>query len=1186
MGPAAKPESESLDGRIAGLAPRRRELLEQMLRRKREDAAQASSIPRREPSNVSPLSFAQRRIWFLDQLMPGSPFYNESTTFRLSFPLDTTVLERCLNEIIRRHEILRTTFHTVDGDPVQSVAPELTIAMPVTDLRHLPVSEREQEARRLGEEQAGRSMDLSTGPLIQGSVMRLADDDCLIVLTLHHIVCDGWSMIVFFRELSALYDAFAAGQRSPLPELPIQYADFAVWQRKELTGELLEQDLSYWRTQLADLPVLQLPTDRPRPAAQTFRGAIERLAVSEDVTAQLRELGNSGDATLFMTLLAAFQVLLYHYCGQTDIVVGAPIASRNRPELEPLIGFFVNSLVMRTRLEGDPTFREVVARVRQTAIEAFSHQDLPFERLVEELRPDRDMSRNPLFQVIFQVFNDPSSASGNTPGQARGLAVESHSAKFDLQLDFYEAGAALTATLEYSTDVFDRPTIVRFAEHLVRLLGFAAAHPDRRISEIPLLTREEQEQMLVSWNATATEYPRDACIHQLFEEQVARAPESVALLFGGERLTYGELNRRANRLAHSLVAKGVGADTLVAVSIDRSPAMIVALLGILKAGGAYVPLDPSYPQARIAFVISDAGIRHAVTERTIAEHGFGPDVEVIALDGLLDYPDANLGPRAGAEDLAYVMHTSGSTGMPKGVAVPHRAVIRLVRSTNYISISCVDVFLQFAPLSFDASTFEIWGPLLNGARLVLAPPYLPSLVELGRTILENQVTVLWLTAALFHQMVNEQLESLRGLRQLLAGGDVLSAPQVLRAARELQDCHIVNGYGPTENTTFTTTWWIRGEEGDMPSVPIGRPIANTRVYVLDSRANPVPVGVVGELFVAGDGLARGYLRQEELTAEKFVRNHLACEPGDQLYRTGDLVRYRADGCIEFLGRIDQQVKIRGFRIEPGEIEAVLLDHPAVKECAVIPREDVPGERRLVAYVVPDPSYACAAATAFNRNGSTGSYAGPPVPKDEMREPVGQTGEPRPLSSLVDPPLASAFNQKIVPELRGFLRQRLPEFMIPSAFVDLDRLPVSAHGKVDRHAFPAPGMARPEGLEEFAVTRTNTERAIADIWMQVLGLAGIGAEDNFFDLGGHSLLATQVVSRIRSQFGLELPLRKVFEMPTVSGLARAVEECQEQQAGNAPVPALSIRAGGLDVDQLSDDDVDLLLKGMLSQGEEV
>ena len=893
--------------------------------------------------------------------------------------------------------------------------------------------------------------------------------------------------------MASLYEAISHGTVPSLPELPIQYADFAEWQREWLKGEVFASQVSYWKEQLAGkLPILELPTDHPRPAVQTYKGKRKARVLHKTLHEGIKALSEREGVTLFMTLLAAFQTLLHRYTGQDDIIVGSPIANRNQLEIERLIGFFVNTLVLRTDLSGNPTFRELLKRVREVALGAFVHQDLPFEKLVEELRVSRDLSYNPLFQVMFVLQNAPRE-----PLQLSGLTLtpldaETDTAKFDLTMELIEEPEGLASSIEYNTDLFDTDTVERMAGHFQALLQGIVSNPDARLSELPLLTEPERHRLLVEWNATQTDYPRDKCIHELLEEQVERTPDAVALFFEDQRLTYRELNRRANQLAHYLRRLGVGREVLVGICMERSLEMVVGLLGILKAGGAYVPLDPAYPKDRLAFMVEDTRIAVLLTQRRMIPVIPACTLKMLYLDADWDFvageSDQNVPAQSTADSLAYVMYTSGSTGTPKGVEVLHRGVVRLVLNTNYARLDGKETFLQLAPISFDASTFEIWAALLNGATCIVYTADALSTGKLADVIRRHSVTTLWLTASLFNAVIDEDSQALRGISQLLIGGEQLSAPHVRRAQEALPGTQIINGYGPTENTTFTCCYSIpQGLARDTTTIPIGRPIANTEVYILDKHLQLVPVGVPGELYTGGDGLARGYRNRPDLTEEMFIPHPFRTKPGARLYKTGDLVRCCPDGNIEFLGRIDHQVKIRGFRIELGEIESVLGRHGSVREVVVMVREDVPGDKRLVAYIIPE-------------------------------------GEQTPSVSV----------------LRQYLKEKLPEYMVPNAFVMLEKLPLTPSGKVDRRALPAPEHTRPELEETYVAPRTPVEQSLAEIWADVLGVERVGVNDNFFELGGHSLKAVQLFVRIRKWAGIDLPLATLFRSPTVRALAELLD----------------------------------------------
>ncbi|MET0623242.1 MAG: amino acid adenylation domain-containing protein, partial [Pyrinomonadaceae bacterium] len=904
------------------LAARKAEVMSFLREAQSSPAASASDAQRVRPTPRGgdlPLSFAQQRLWFVQQMEPESAAYNMPVALRMAGRFDAGAMAAALGEVVRRHEALRTTFEQQGERPVQVIHEPRAFDLPVVDLSTLPEAERERRLRAALTEEALRPFDLERGPLLRAGVVRLGEEEHVLHATMHHIVSDGWSMGVLVREVGTLYAAFSEGRESPLAELPVQYADYAAWQRAWLQGEVLERQLTYWREQLTGAAVLELPTDRPRPPVQSFRGASHAFGVPAPVVARLEELSNRGGVTLFMTLLAALNVLLQRHTGQEDITVGTAIANRNRAEIEGLIGFFVNTLALRTRVAGEDSFTELLARVREVTFGAYAHQDLPFEKLVEELQPRRDPSRPPLFQVMLVMQNAPQGEQ-HLPGlRTSTLGVEGATTKFDMTFSVAKNEDGLLVSVEYSTDLFDAETVERMCGHLLTLLEAVAADPDRRVADLPLLTDAERRR-LARWNDTRTEYPRDACVHRLFEQQAAATPDAVALSLGDRALTYAELDARADRLAAHLRALGVGPEVIVGLCVERSIEMVVGLLGILKAGGAYLPLDPEYPADRLRFMLEDAGATVLVTRRNLVERLPRTPARVFCLDAEGEATAGKYEPVAHtasvtADNLAYVMYTSGSTGVPKGVAVPHRAVVRLVRGTDYAEFGPAETFLQLAPASFDASTFEVWGALLHGARLAVMPPGAHSPEELAAALARHGVTTLWLTAGLFHQMVDAQAEALRGLRQLLAGGDVLSPSHVARVLEGGAGCVLINGYGPTENTTFTSAhrmeagWRLTGA-----SVPVGRPIANTRAYVLDAGMRPAPVGVAGELYAGGDGLARGYLSRPGLTAERFIPDPFGEEPGGRLYRTGDRVRWLGDGTIEFLGRSDGQVKVRGFRI--------------------------------------------------------------------------------------------------------------------------------------------------------------------------------------------------------------------------------------------------------------------------------
>jgi amino acid adenylation domain-containing protein len=1049
-------------------------------------------------TRTAPTSFAQERLWFIDRLEPGSAVYNLSAALRLPGALDERALERALGEIVRRHEVLRTTFTEVDGAPVQVIAPFGGFALPVEDLSHLGDVDRAAALRRRAGEEARRAFDLSAGPLFRAVLLRLDAEDHALLFAMHHIVSDGWSMGVLAREISALYEAYREGRGSPLPELPVQYAQYAVWQREQLAGEPLDRQLAYWRERLSGAPeLLELPTDRPRPPVQTYRGASVPVELAPELLERLQALAQGEGATLYMTLLSAFQVLLGKYAGSEDVVVGSPIAGRTRGEVEGLIGLFVNTLVLRTSLSGDPSFRETLRRVRDVTLGAYEHQEMPFEKLVAELRPERSMSHSPLFQVMFTLQEAGGGGDAPADPKAGGLGAATENAKFDLSLTLAPTARGLRGALNYATDLFERPTIERMVGHLARVLEQVAGDADVRLSRLALAGPEERARVVEAWNRTERPYPRGVGINELFEAQVRERPDAVALAWGGESLSYGELDARANRLANHLVRRGVGPDDRVGVLLERSAELIVSILAVLKAGGAYVPLDPGYPAERLSLMMRDSGVRVLLSRGGLAEEVEAGDLDIVHLDQGADAiaSESAEAPLSGAtaENLAYVVYTSGSTGKPKGVMVAHRHVVQLVCETDYVQIRPGDRVAQASNASFDALVFEMFGALLNGATLVGIPrDVLLSPPALREFLRENGITTLYQTTALLNQLSRELPDIFAPLRDVLFGGQAVDADSVRRLLKAGGPQRLLHMYGPTETTAWCS--WERVEQvaEDALTVSVGRATGNQRIYLLDSALNPVPVGVPGEAYVGGDGVVRGYLDRPGLTAERFVPDPFAAEPGARMYRSGDRLRWKADGRLEFIGRVDEQVKIRGFRIEPGEIEAVLSAHADVREARVIAGRDASGEQRLVAYVVGGVQAA---------------------------------------------------------GLREHLWQSLPEYMVPAAFVGLEQLPLTPNGKLDVRALPVPELA--SAADRYVAPRTPAEEVLAEIWAEVLRLERVGVNDNFFELGGHSLLAIRVVSRIRAVFGVELPLRSLFEGPTVAELARAVED--ERRSGMPMLP---------------------------------
>jgi amino acid adenylation domain-containing protein/thioester reductase-like protein len=1530
--------------RIAALSPEKRELLLQLMQKK-SNVTQTTIKPQSRASNTFPLSYAQQRLWFLNQFEANSSVYNLSFPVRLTGSLNVTVFEQSLKEIVRRHEALRTTFVTVEGQPVQAIAPTVTLALPVVDLQELSEVEREAKVLKLANEEAQQPFDLTQGPLLRTTLLELGEMEHVMLFTMHHIVSDGWSMGVLIRELAALYKAFNSGQPSPLPELPIQYADFAVWQQQWLQGEVLNAQLNYWRQQLGSPPpVVRLPTDRPRPAVETFRGATKSFSLPTNLTEEIKSLSRHEGVTLFMTLLAAFKTLLYRYTEQGDILVGSPIANRNRAEIEGLIGFFVNTLVLHTYLGDNPSFRELLGRVREVTVGAYAHQDIPFEYLVEQLQPERSLSHHPLFQVAFALQNTPTEKL-ELPGLTlKELNVETKTAKFDLTLFMKETSSGLMGSIEYNTNLFDAATIARMVIHFCTLLSSIVANPGQRISDLPLLTGAERQQLLVEWNATQAEYPKNQCLHQLFEAIVERSPDTIAVVFENQQLSYRELNKKANQLAHYLHSLGIESQRLVGVCLERdsrSLDMIVAILGILKAGGTYVPLDPTYPQERLAFILKDAQVSMLLTQHRLLECFPEHQARAICLDTSWEAiasrcPEGAIAlesifnpvNRTTSQNLAYLLYTSGSTGKPKGVCCTHEGVVNLLTDFDRRApLSVGDRCSLYTSLNFDVSIYEIFSALLTGGTLHIVPDSLradpAALIE---WLSDRQIQSAYIPPFMLNELSKwlDRRPNQLSLKRLLVGVEPINHQLLAGMQERVPGLQIINGYGPTEATICATLYSVEPQPDSNRNTPIGKPVQNTQIYLLDAHLQPVPVGIPGELYIGGAGLAKCYLNRPDLTAERFIPHPFSQEPGKRLYKTGDLARYLPNGNIEFIGRIDHQVKIHGFRIELGEIEAVLSQHSTVEEATVIVREDVPGDQRLVAYVVQNSqgsesqelvedwqaehigqwqtlyedtyTQPCEHENpTFNIIGWNSSYTGLPIPKAEMREWVDHTvqlilslqpkrvleigcgiglllyriapyctqywgtdfsaqalrhlqqlkrsgdewshvtvlqrmadnfegiesqafdtvilnsviqyfpsidyllrvlegavkavepggtifvgdvrslplleafhtsvalhtsasslsssqlrqrvqqaiaqeqelvidpafflalqqhipqisyvqiqpkrghyhneltkfrydvtlhvatqvsateefpwldwqeqqltltsvrqllestkpeslglrrvpnarvfaevrtlellnsnlvpdtavvdwkaeGENvssldatqykhfvnpedlwdlqhelpyeihiswlsaaadgsydvvfqhlprkgllaafpsekvrlRPWSSYANNPLQGKFARELVPQLRSYLQEKLPEYMVPGAFVMLPALPLTPNGKIDRKALPAPGLSRSDLETAYVAPRTPIEEQLSKIWAEVLGVESVGIHDNFFNLGGHSLLVTQLVFRVRETFQVELPLRHLFEIPALADLAKSIEIAR--QAGASTISTKTV-----------------------------
>jgi amino acid adenylation domain-containing protein/non-ribosomal peptide synthase protein (TIGR01720 family) len=1039
-----------------------------------------------------PLSFAQQRMWFLYQMDQQNSAYNEALTIRLTGRLNIDILEQTINAIIQRHESLRTSFPMVEGKPIQKIAPSLKIKLLVVNLKDIP---QEQIDKQIIEE-LQKPFDLTQSPLLRCTLFDLGYENYILVNVFHHIIIDGWSKGILFKELSKFYQALLSNSTVDLPELAIQYADFAVWQRQWLQGEILENQLNYWKKQLTGAPpLLELPTDKPRPATANFRGHSISFQIDSELTEKLKLLSQKSGVTLFMTLLAALNTLLFRYSGQDDILIGTPTANRNRQEIEPLIGFFVNTLVLRNSLEGNPTFSGLLQQARNVVLEAYANQDVPFEQVVDGLEIERSLSYNPLFQVMFALQNAPLNALKLPNLKAQYLAVENQRIKFDLSLFLEEIetekGSYLEGFWEYDGDLFTPERITRMVGHFQTLLKGIVANPQQTIGELPLLTESEKQQLLVEWNQTQTSYPDHYCIHQLFEEQVVKTPDAIAVIDGEKSLTYEQLNQKANQLAYYLQNLGVKTEDLVGICIERSVLMIIGLLGILKAGAAYIPLDPNYPSERLAYMLEDSAVSVLLTQENLVDTlpNYLGTIFCLDQDGkILDHhPQDNLLHPMTSENLAYVIYTSGSTGKPKGVLIQHQSLLNLVSwHQNAFDITTIDRVTQLAGIAFDASVWEIWPYLTAGACLAIVPPdLLTSPKQLQEWLIAKKITVSFLPTPLAETLIPLDWSPNCLLRLMLTGGDKLNdfPPTSIPFT-------LVNNYGPTENTVVTTSVKITPDLLTEKAPPIGRPISNTQVYILDQYQQPVPIGIPGELYIGGSGLAKGYLNRPELTDSKFIANPFSQKLSDRLYKTGDLVRYGNDGQIEFVGRIDHQVKIRGFRIELGEIETVLNQHPQVKEAIIIAREDQPGVKRLCAYVI-------------------------------------------------------ASQNLTVSQLRLFLQEKLPQYMVPAFFVLLDAFPLTANGKIDRCALPQPTLELEDEAALNLSPGTEKERILAAIWQRVLGLKNISINDNFFELGGDSILAIQIIAQA-NQAGLQITPKQLFSHQTIAQLATVAERVSVNQ----------------------------------------
>jgi amino acid adenylation domain-containing protein len=1092
---------ENLDERRARLSTAKRALLDRRLRgRQTTDAA--VSIPVRSGGVPPPLSAAQEQLWLMDQLTPGSTGFNIPAVLRLEGRLDVAALQSGLDQIVRRHEILRTTFQLRDRELIQAVAPPASVPLPLVDLSCVPTAARQQEALRFAATEASRPFDLASGPLLRIHLVRLAEDDHLIVLTVHHTVFDEWSVNLFVQELVAIYTANSGGMAAVLPELPIQYGDFAAWQREWLKSDARATQLEYWKQQLAGVPrMLELPTDRPRKPVQTFEGATASIVLERELADALTSLARAQDGTMFMALLALWQVLFYRYTDQNQILITSGVASRNHRETESLIGCLTNIVVLRGDLSAGMTFRAVLRQARQAALGAFSHQDLPFEHLVQELHPERDLSHPPFSQCMLVLLNTSPKPLSVEDLRLTPIALDSTTTQYDLLLHFWEDKRQLFGRLRYSTSLFDASTVHRMLGHFRALLEQVARNPDLPIGDVEILTEPERKMLVVDCNKTAAPFPAGECLHQLVEARVDEDPDRPAVVTSQRTYSYADVDRLANGVAVRLRSRGIGPGAAVAIAMKRSVESIVGLLGILKAGAGYVPIDPDYPRDRVEFMLADSGVPLVLTQSRILSSLPPLGDRALCVD-LSDSCDVR--PRSGAtpDNLAYLIYTSGSTGTPKAVALDHRGRVNNFADFNRrFEIGPGDRLLALASLGFDMSAYDVFGTLMAGAAIVLPDAADEREPAHWADMMRRHKITVWHSVPALLQLLVDRFSaagggSLESLRMVLLGGDWIpvTLPDRLRALTP--HVRVIALGGATEVSMDSTIFEVGRCDPAWESIPYGRPMANQTAYVLDRRGHPSPIGVPGELHLGGVGVGWGYFNRPELTAEKFVPDPFASRPGARLYRTGDLARCTPDCTLELLGRLDHQVKIRGVRIEPGEVSARLRQHPAVSEAVVVAREDAPGDKRLVAYVLGDSTLPAIGA-----------------------------------------------------ELRAFIREALPEYMVPSAIIPLDRLPLTPNGKLDRKALPPPAPVAMPSAEAGLAPRNSLEGAIAAIWCDVLGIPSVDIDRNFFDLGGHSLLAAQVASRLLEVFQLDVPLRMVFLSPTVAAISAAVERLGTERGVN-------------------------------------
>nr|ACH88362.1 nonribosomal peptide synthetase/polyketide synthase hybrid [Karenia brevis] len=1082
----------------------------------------ADSIPRRQQNAPCRLSFAQRRLWFLEQMVQGSPVYNLMTVQRLPAAVSRAAMATALRCLVERHEVLRTSFFLQDDEPLQKIHPPMNPTLDHVDLKGLPEATREEEFRRLANQEAQRIFDLTQPPLIHATLIELSPQESAFLLNMHHIVSDGWSLDIFWRELIHCYEAAIRNTSPSLPELPIQYADFATWQSNWLQGKVLDNQIAYWKEKLHGGSTFQLPSDRRKGSASNFDGRYESLKMSASLTDRLKRLSQSEEVTLFTTLLTALKVLVLRYTNEEDTIIGTPIAGRNRAEVEPLIGFFVNTLVMRTDLSGNPSFVDALHRVEETVLGAFAHQDLPFEMLVEKIQPERDLDRHPLFQIMFQLLHAPPQAQEAQQSDSNTPSIQTNTSKFDLTCSLWDLGDSIQGSVEYSTQLFQPETIHRFINNYIELLEAIVHNPGAPIRTLEFPSLKERRQLRDTWNNTATPYPAELRVEQRFEAMATRFPDRPAIETDDHTVTYKQLHTLAEELQERLCERGASSGQVIGICVKSPYWFPTAALAILKSGGCYLPLDPSYPMERLSTMVSEARCHFVITEEetdslipseSASRLCLKPPLPQVGESGIhfeirgnADSPPPEppyFSDRTGAKAPAYVMFTSGSTGTPKGVTIPHQGITRLVCATNYIQLEAEDRIAQLSNLAFDASTFELWGALLNGGCLVPLPKEtLVSPKEFESFLASRTVSVVFVTTALLNQIAAEAPKAFSGIKHVLFGGEAVHVGAVQSILAAGPPRNLLHVYGPTECTTYATFHRITSVDPETETIPIGLPIANTTAHVLDPHLTLVPVGVEGELFLGGDGLACGYLHQPEWTKERFIPHPFSSNPKERLYRTGDRVRRQPNGDIVFVGRVDRQIKMRGFRIEPGEIENTLRSHPHVQSGLVLPRPDDSRGTILVAYF------------------------------ESKQHP---------------------FTDKQTHELKEFLRKRLPAYMVPQAFVPMKRLPLTANGKIDSAALESMEIPLPSTSESSSERFADEmEELIARVWMKVLEIPSPDPDTNFFDLGGHSLLMVNVQNRLQKRLNRSVTMLDLFHYPTIRTLASKLGEGgSEQSSADAP-----------------------------------